>query len=251
MPTYRLQIEYDGGGYHGWQVQPELPTVQGAIERALMLLTRQTVRTSGAGRTDRGVHARGQVASFRIDTLLDCRRVIAGIQGICGHDIKVRRMEEAPERFHARHDALWREYAYRLLEHPSALERDRAWRPPCVPTIARLREASVPLVGHHDFSAFANASADEVDPRCTILSAEWDCWEGGLLLRIRADHFLYKMVRTIVATLVRESITGGRGAEGIGEILASGSRSRARPPAPAAGLCLERVGYDPPWPSGG
>jgi tRNA pseudouridine38-40 synthase len=157
-------------------------------------------------------------------------------------------MEEAPEAFHSRHDAIWREYRYRILERPSALLRERAWLPRPVPAIGPLRQATSAIVGRHDFTSFANASPDDVDPCCEILSAEWDCWEEGILLTIRADHFLYKMVRTLVGTLVRESSSDGGGAMRVAAILEGRSRQLAAPPAPAAGLCLERVGYDPPWP---
>ncbi len=250
MHVYRLQIEYDGGAFHGWQIQAELRTVQGEIDRALTLVTRQTIRTTGAGRTDQGVHARGQVASFRCDSPVDCRRAVRGVEGICGRELRVRRMEEAPEDFHARRAAMWREYRYRILEDPSALLRDRAWRPHEVPALALLREASGAILGRHDFTSFASASSDQVDPRCAILRADWDCWEAGIQLTIRADHFLYKMVRTLVGTLLRESCSGGGGADRMQAIIEGRSRQLAAPPAPSAGLCLERVGYDPPWPSG-
>ena len=249
MPVYRLQIEYDGGLFHGWQIQPALKTVQGELDRSLSLVTRQEVRTVGAGRTDQGVHARGQVASFRCESPIDRSRAIRGIHGICGAEIRVHHLEEAAESFHARHSALWREYRYQILDRPSALFRERAWLPRIVPPLRHLREASRAILGPHDFTSFANASDDDVDPQCTILRADWDCWEEGILLTIRADHFLYKMVRTLVGTLVRESHQAGGGAQRIAEILEGKSRRLAAAPAPARGLCLEQVGYDPPWPS--
>lgn len=251
MHVYRLQIEYDGGAFHGWQAQPDLRTVQGEIDRALSLVTRQRVHTVGAGRTDRGVHARGQVASFRCDAPVDCRRVARGVEGISGRDLRVRSMSEAPESFHARHAAIWREYRYRILLRPSALHRDCAWLPRAVPPLCILRQATEELLGSHDFTSFAGASPDVVDPRCSILRADWDCWDEGLQLTIRADHFLYKMVRTLVGTLIREAASESGGADRIRLILGGGSRQLAAPPAPAHGLSLERVGYDPPWPMEG
>lgn len=247
MPVYRLLLEYDGTAFHGWQIQPAVRTVQGEIERALSLIARRPVRTAAAGRTDRGVHAHGQVVSFQIDDPLAPQRVIAGIQGICGGEIRVRACDEAPPGFHARHRAIWREYSYRMCERPSALWRGLAWQGPSLPSLPLLRAAAEPLLGRHDFAAFANASPDQLEFDCNILDARWDCWEAGFIMRIRADRFLYKMVRTIVSSLVRAA-GSGEGAAGIAEILASRSRQRAAPPAPPCGLTLEAVGYDPAWP---
>jgi tRNA pseudouridine38-40 synthase len=248
MPRYRLLLEYDGGAFHGWQMQAAVRSVQGEIERALGLLTRAPIRTAAAGRTDRGVHAVGQVVSFDAPGMLDPRRVIEGIHGICGPEIRVHRMEEAPRDFHARHSAVWREYRYRICLHPSALWRGQAWQGRRWPSLPALREATLPILGSHDFSACANSSPDEVSPLCAVQTAEWDCWEDGLLFTIRADRFLYKMVRTIVGTVVRESRDGGGGAARVAEILAARRRHDAGPPAPAAGLVLRAVGYLPPWP---
>ena len=250
MPSYRLLLEYDGTGFHGWQVQPQVRTVQGEIERALALLTRQAIRTAAAGRTDRGVHARGQVVSFETDGALDCRRIVAGIQGICGDELKVRRLDAAPPGFHARHDARWRLYRYRVALAASALSRDRAWHPRIPLCLPLLRAAAEPLLGAHDFSAFANASPDDAHPVCAIDRADWECVGEELVFAVRADRFLYKMVRTMVGTLVRAAAPGGGGAATVAEILDGRDRRAAAPPAPAAGLCFMQVGYDPPWPPG-
>lgn len=248
MPTYRLLVEYDGTDFHGWQTQPNGRTVQGEIERALGLITREEVRTAGAGRTDAGVHAKGQVVTFRLECAVDRDRLRAGIEGICGDELRVRRCDDAPERFHARHDARWRAYSYRLLEERSARWRRLAWFPRAMPSLAILRRTSGPVLGEHDFSSFANLTRDQGSPICTVLDLDWNCWTEGLVLRIRADHFLYKMVRNLVGTLVRESLPDGGGAAAIEEILAGRNRRLAAPPAPASGLCFDAVGYDPPWP---
>jgi tRNA pseudouridine38-40 synthase len=162
--------------------------------------------------------------------------------------MRARRFEEAPESFHARHSACWREYSYRILLQPSSYHRDRAWWVPSLPGLGRLRASAEALLGAHDFSAVANQSSDPVDPVCTVTRADWGIWEGGLSFVIRADHFLYRMVRTIVATMIREARPGSAGADGIAALLATRNRALAAAPAPAHGLCLEEVGYDPQWP---
>jgi tRNA pseudouridine38-40 synthase len=222
--------------------------VQGEIERALQLILRNPVRTVGAGRTDRGVHARGQVASFKLDQSFDCRRIISGIHGICGGDLRIRLLEPAPESFHARHDARSRTYTYRIIESSSALWRERAWHPPSLPSLPSLRRACRPLLGRHDFISFANYSPEQEGSECLVKSLDWSLWEEGFLFEICADRFLYKMVRNIVATLLREAGQEGGGEEAIASILARRNRREAAAPAPAEGLCLERVEYDPPWP---
>lgn len=249
MTSYRILLEYDGGAFHGWQVQPEVRTVQGEIERALGLLARRTIRTAAAGRTDRGVHALGQVVSFETDAQLVPRRMVAGIEGICGREVRVRRFEEAPPGFHARHDARWRRYMYRISLEASALRRERAWHPMVDLHLPLLRAATESLLGPHDFSSFANASPDDVPPFCEIVRADWDCGDGELRFTVQADRFLYKMVRTMVGTLVREARPGGGGAAAVARILEARDRRAAAAPAPAAGLALMAVGYDPLWPA--
>lgn len=248
MPFYRLLLEYDGSAFHGWQTQPNVRTVQGELNRALSILSRESVQTAGAGRTDCGVHARGQVVSFELAGPIEKDRLIAGIHGLCGGDLRVLRLDLAPDRFHARHDALWRAYSYRLLEHPSSLMRKLAWYPPTLPNLASLRQASEPLLGFHNLESFANTSPDNGSNESMILSLDWDCWDEGLIMTIRADRFLYKMVRNIVGTLVREASETGGGRDAVAAVLSARNRKSAAPPAPAEGLCFEAVGYDPPWP---
>ncbi len=247
MPVYRLLVEYDGACFHGWQVQPQVRTVQGELERALTILARTNVVIAAAGRTDRGVHARGQVASFAFDELIPTDRWMRGVNGICGPDLRVHLLEEAPEDFHARHRARWRLYRYRIALTRGPLARARSWSLPHAPGLPRLREACASVVGRHDFSAFANASPDAAEPVCEVQSAEWEASAEGYVFTIRGDRFLYKMVRTMVGTLVREASRGG-GGEAVAAVLDSRDRRRAAAPAPAWGLTLEAVGYDPPWP---
>ncbi|MDM7915719.1 MAG: tRNA pseudouridine(38-40) synthase TruA [Candidatus Eisenbacteria bacterium] len=251
MPAYRMQVAYDGTEFHGWQTQPGLRTVQGEIERALAILTRERVRTFGAGRTDAGVHARGQVVSFRCDGVLEPRKAIGGIQALCGPEVRVTAFDhDAPPEFHARHDARWRRYRYRLLERSSPLYRTQAWQPKRLPSLPALRAASLPLRGRHDFSSFANASPDPSHPVCDVTRLDWERWEEGIELIVEADHFLYRMVRNIVGAVLAAARCHGGGADEVARILEARDRRVGGVPAPAHGLCLLAVGYDPPWPEG-
>lgn len=256
MRTVRLTLEYDGTRFHGWQRQPGLRTVQGEIETAVSTILREPVALHGAGRTDAGVHALGQVASFRCEGTLALARLRSGIEALTGDDVTVRAIEEAPAGFHARHDARARHYVYLLLDRRSALWRDRALLTRARPDVGRLNEAAACLVGDHDFAGFSCASTDEKGTGSRVCYALWEPWARGLAFRIGAVRFLHKMVRCIVG----ESLALARGRltrEAFEARLARPER-RGEQVAPAGGLYLASVDYDPapawgpdclpPWP---
>lgn len=244
MRTFRVTVSYDGTGFHGWQVQPEQRTVQGVLEDALrVVLGEQDLRIHGAGRTDAGVHARGQVASFASATRLPERAVAAQAQRRLPPDVRIHDLREAPDGFHARHSARARRYAYRLLHHDDVLWARFAWRPPLRWNPWGLDRATRVLEGTHDFRAFQSAGSSEAHPVCRLYRARWTAWEAGLRLDIVADHFLYHMVRNVVGTALRVS-TAPDPAAAMREVLASGSRARAGMNAPACGLCLEQAFYE-------
>ena len=243
--SIRLLVAYDGAAYHGWQVQPELPTVQGELERALAAITGRAVRVQGAGRTDAGVHALGQVASLRVVTRLDSVRLRAALNAHLPRDIRIERAGEAPPDFAARFSALWREYRYLLARSESPFLRGRAWVPRHWPDPARMNAALLPITGEHEFTAFT--TQPEGPYGCRVHEAMWSEWEGGLAFTIRSNRFLYQMVRILVGTCV-EIGRGRLDPEALARILEQGDRRHAGPLAPAAGLYLIQVGYDPPWP---
>jgi tRNA pseudouridine38-40 synthase len=241
--NYRLRVAYDGTGFHGWQRQPGWRTVQGVLEGALAaLLGVEEITLHGAGRTDAGVHARGQVASFRAETPIPGAALRHALGPRLPQDLRVLESAAAADGFDARRSALARRYSYRLLRAEDPLEERFAWRPRRWPDPEALNVATRVLEGRRDFSAFRSTGSSESNPVCDITRARWTTWEGGLRFEIAADHFLYHMVRSIVGT----ALEACRAADPAGRMLAvieGLDRSAAGPTAPAHGLCLEEVTY--------
>jgi tRNA pseudouridine38-40 synthase len=250
VPRYRLLLEYDGSVFHGWQIQPNGPTVQDAVERALEVLLRYRPDVVGSGRTDAGVHARGQVAHF--DTLepVEPLRASRSLNGLLPRAVRVRRLSEVDDSFHARYDAVSRRYHYYVSTVPTALQAGYRWLLIPAPDFDRMNEAAALLLGTHDFDAFCRIQSETVNRVCTVSHARFvpeirdypdgdaECWR----FEVVADRFLHGMVRAIVGTLVQIG-RGNRDVESIEEILGSRDRRMAGPAAPAHGLVLEHVGY--------
>ncbi len=245
MRTLKLQVQYVGTSYHGWQVQPDRPTVQGHLERALSRMTGERIRVSGAGRTDAGVHARGQVASFTTASGIPCRGLLQGANGLLPPDIRVMSVEEAAPGFHARHHALSKDYCYRF-------STARVLSPFLAPTVeslrgeldvARMERAAHYFLGRHDFTAFCGAEGRQKDAVRNVSVSSFGEEPGSVrVYRISADGFLQYLVRTIVGTLF-EAGRGRIDPDSIPEIFASRDRTRAGPTAAARGLTLEKVHY--------
>ena len=245
MRTFRLTVAYDGTEFHGWQVQPGLRTVQGALEEALdRLPVTERTRVSGAGRTDAGVHARGQVASFSAGTTLPVRALVPLLERHLPDDLRIESAAETSADFHARHSARARHYAYRLLSKRDVLLGRFAWLPRHAPPADALVVATRVLEGEHDCSAFQASGGPPVRPVCRIVRASWSAWEGGWRMDVIADHFLYHMVRNIVGTALAVAAAADPGAAML-EVLASRDRRRAGLTAPACGLTLVQVFYEP------
>lgn len=242
MATFRLAIEYDGGGFAGWQIQKRERTVQGEVEAALWRLSGTHVRIAGAGRTDAGCHAAGQVASLTMTTRLAADRLLMALNAHLPADVRVVEAAEVRGSFHARFRAVRRAYRYLIVPPPSAIHRGRAWARPMRADPAALNAAVAPLLGAHDFTSFSRQGADETSPRCRVERARWRGAKGALRFDIEADRFLYTMVRRVVSTVIRAAESGG-GARAVQAVLDERSRRAAAPPAPAHGLYLMRVRY--------
>jgi tRNA pseudouridine38-40 synthase len=234
--TTRLRLEYDGTEFAGWAAQPGLRTVQETLEGALATVLRREVALTVAGRTDRGVHARGQVASHHGDPA-----PLRNLNALLPGDVSVLASEPAPDGFDARRDARSRTYRYRVHTRsaPSPFERGRAlWWPRPLDRDA-LRACAAALVGTHDFTAFTPTETDHVRFQRDVLRAEWVEEPGDVLaFWIEADTFMRHMVRVLVGTMLEAP-----GPERFRELLKGRPRSEAGATAPAHGLYLESVAY--------
>ena len=245
----RFTVAYHGEPFAGLARNEGVDTVAGRLEDAFSLITGGTVRLVGAGRTDRGVHAIGQVISvdlpveFPLDLL--CRRV----NKLCAPYISVREPAIVDDRFDARHSARFRAYRYLVWNSdiPSPLLGDRSWHVPYHLDVAAMAAGAIEMVGDHDFSSMCRRPPDigpEVPLRRTVLSAAWSGTAGDLLeFDIRGLAFCHQMVRSIVGLCV-DIGRGRRSAADVAGILAARNRAAAPPVAPAHGLCLMEVGYE-------
>ena len=243
MTTVRLDIEYDGSGFRGWAKQPWLRTVQGELESALTTILREPVELTVAGRTDTGVHAWGQVASF--DTAAELPDNLAKrLNGVGPADVTVRSTGIVSDGFSARHDATARSYCYRLLVRsaPSPFEQGRSlWWPHQLDRGA-LDACAAALLGTHDFTAFTPTQTDHVRFDRHVLAASWTDEGDILAFRITADAFMRNMVRVLVGTQL-EVAGGRRTLESFRALLRGAARSEAGDTAPPHGLYLESVAY--------
>jgi len=245
MPTIKLIVEYDGTRYAGWQRQPDQPTIQEAIETALFQLTQETISVVAAGRTDSGVHALGQVVSFRIDRNWTPREWTKGFNARLPGDIAVRSAAIMRDDFHARYAARGKLYEYRILTRPErpAIDRAYIWHIYRPLDIEAMKQAASLLIGRHNFTSFEGSLTDNEDPHCHLQQLSLTHHEDSLLIQAYADRFLKHMVRAIVGTLV-EVGHGKRLAGSLTDVLAAQNRTVAGRTAPPHGLFLVRVDYD-------
>ncbi len=245
MPTIKLILEYDGTTYAGWQRQLNQPTIQEAVETAIEGITQTKVPVIAAGRTDAGVHAFGQVASFRINRDMTPREWTRALNAHLPETIAVRSAAIMPDTFHARHAAKGKLYEYRILNRPDrpAVDRHFCWHIYKPLDDAAMNQAAMVLIGSHDFSSFETQPTENDDPVCRL--QRLTVFRQGDQLRIEAyaDRFLKQMVRSIVGTLVEIGL-GKRPPHSLTHILSARDRSAAGKTAPPQGLFLVRVDYE-------
>ena len=245
MPVVKLVLAYDGTRYVGWQVQPNGPSVQAEVERALSTLHGSPRRATAAGRTDAGVHAAGQVVSFPEERPLPLRAYVLGMNALLPEDVAVREASLAPDGFDARRSARGKRYRYRIENGATRdpLTRRISWQLFRPLDVAAMRAAAAPLLGRHDFAAFQAADCEAHHAVRDVSRLEVTGDPGGRIeVVVEATAFVKHMVRNVVGTLVEVGL-GRRAPDSIGELLASRDRRRAGPTAPAQGLCLEAVFY--------
>jgi tRNA pseudouridine38-40 synthase len=253
LPTFKISVAYDGTDYVGWQRQLRGPSIQGVLEEALRTLDPRGVTVTGAGRTDAGVHAEGQVASFSIDRAIAADALVRALNSRLPPDVRVLRAHEVPAAFHARFQALAKTYRYRIWNADvcSPFERRYAWHVPGTLDVGAMAAAAKMLEGRHDFGAFQAAGSETHSTEREILRSRVIASEGtgdhdaiGSLVtyEICGTGFLRHMVRIIVGTLV-EVGRGRRTPQWVWSVLVSRDRARGGPTAPAGGLVLVAVDY--------
>jgi tRNA pseudouridine38-40 synthase len=237
-----LLIEYDGSTYNGWQIQNGQKTVQGEIEQALKQVYSEPIGIIGAGRTDSGVHARGQIAHFDIEYQVDTGKLRRSLNGILNSDIRIKDITSVESSFHARYSAILREYHYCIALQPTAILRDYSWYIAYSLDLNRMNKAAKCIAGRNDFTSFCRVNSDVNNHYCHIKKAQWLKRDDHIIFMIQADRFLHGMVRALVGTLV--DVGRGRlNLTDIIEILGAKNRSAASQSAPAKGLILEKVFY--------
>jgi tRNA pseudouridine38-40 synthase len=244
----RLDLAYDGTDFHGWAAQPGLRTVQGELSAALATVLRvPSVDVVCAGRTDAGVHARGQVVHLDLEAAPEHGSLVRRLNGILPADVRVRRAGQVSEHFDARFGALWRRYAYRIADRPESLDplargQVLAWSRPL--DVDAMNQASALLVGRHDFASFCKQREGATTIR-TLEELTWEREDTGVLVgTVRADAFCHSMVRSLVGCLVAVG-EGRRPVAWAGEILRAETRDPSVAVVHAHGLTLEEVAYPP------
>jgi tRNA pseudouridine38-40 synthase len=245
VPRYKISVEYDGGPFVGWQRQDTGPSIQAALEEAIFAFTGERLQVRGAGRTDAGVHARGQVAHFDLAAEKPTDEVRGALNfHLRPHPIVVPTVELAAPGFHARFSATWRRYRYRILNRraPAALDRSQVWHVPVPLDEAAMAETAMVLVGHHDFNSFRSVACQSKTSIKTLdlLTVQRDGEE--IDIEVGARSFLHNQVRILVGTL--QLVGRGQWSKrDVEEALAARDRTRAGPTAPPIGLCLMEVRY--------
>jgi tRNA pseudouridine38-40 synthase len=235
-------MEYDGTDFVGWQTQPNGRSVQEEITKVLDQVLQESVNVIGAGRTDSGVHARGQVANLRTNSTLSTGAVLNALGGLLPEDICVYSVEEVPEDFHARYSARERLYRYYISFKPSAIGRRYQWYVKYDLDFEILNSIATQVVGEHDFESFCKADSAADSFVCTVNTSAWMRAHAGLIYEVRANRFLRGMVRALVGTMV-DIARGFTPPEEFPRILTAKDRRKAGLAAPAQGLFLEEVLY--------
>jgi tRNA pseudouridine38-40 synthase len=244
MRNVKLTIQYDGTNYHGWQTQSGGPTIQGELTKVISTLDQRPVILHGAGRTDSGVHAEGQIATCLIERDFSVKEFRDAINGNISRDIRVSQVEDVDERFHARISAKQKTYRYQIwtgeVMSPFTYRYFHHIRSPLA--VEEMQQAAAHLLGNHDFAAFVGTGADTDSNVRTLYRLDVEAEPDRILVTASANGFLRYMVRTIVGTLI-EVGRGRRPPKSLLDLLASQDRGQAGQTAPAAGLTLVRVDY--------
>ncbi|MGA8431667.1 MAG: tRNA pseudouridine(38-40) synthase TruA [Candidatus Sulfotelmatobacter sp.] len=250
MRNLKLILSYDGSEFYGWQVQPDVPTVQGTLASVIGRITGEKVLPQGSGRTDAGVHALAQVVTFVTESSVPTANFLKALNAILPASVRVLEVAEMPAEFHARHSAQAKTYRYRIYRGsicPPFLAR-YVWHYPYSLDESAMNSAAARVIGEHDFTSFAavdperNRDGDTVSNVRKIYASAWERTADELIYTVRGSGFLHHMVRNLVGTLILVGKATLQAAD-VTRILQAQSRAAAGPTAPANGLCLVQVEY--------
>jgi len=243
MPTWKLTLEYDGTRYRGWQSQKNTDrTVQGVLLRAARELFGEEVSAGGAGRTDAGVHALGQVAHLKARRRLPEAEVERGLNDRLPYDVNILSVEPASDKFHARHDAVTRTYLYRISRRRTAFDKRYVWWVKDRLDFSAMQRASKLFAGRHDFASFCENPKGQESTVVVVEKSDILDWAHEIHYRVEASHFLWKMVRRLVGAIA-EVGRGNLDRAGVEKLLTEKSGEPAKWTAPPSGLFLEKVTY--------
>lgn len=243
MSRYKLTIEYNGTNFSGWQIQPDARTVEGVLEAAFSKILQRPIDLLGQGRTDAGVHAKAQTAHVDLELQnIELDRLIFGVNGIIGKEIYIHSAEKVHDDFHARFDALSREYTYTILKKRSPLLSHLGWEAPREFDSSSMYKCAELLIGEFDFAGFSKYNEENYTSLCTILNCSINETENSLEFTIEANRFLRNMVRRIIGTMMQVSI-GKISVSDFEELLNNPISNTKTFTAPAHGLTLKKIIY--------
>lgn len=240
--TFKIVLEYDGSEFNGWQIQPNKRTVQDEVEKAIFTITGEKIRVTGAGRTDAGVHALGQVASFNIRNSSEENRLIKALNAVLPSDIQIIELQQKENQFNARRDAICRTYRYVIAKHPKAIGRQYAWYPRLRYDLDLMISVSEFLKGEHCWKAFCKTEEHEKKYQSTVQDVFWQINQHDVQFYITAERFFHNMVRIILGTLFDVG-RGKMSVEQMCSLFKSNDRKKAGITLPPHGLTLMRVDY--------
>ena len=243
--NFKITIEYDGTPFSGWQIQNDKITVQGEIEKSFSCILNQKIKINGAGRTDAGVHAMGQVANFHAVTSISCNDIRKGVNSIIHGPVVIRKCEIVNSDFHARYNALSKEYHYHILNRsdPCAIGKNYIWHIKQALDLEKMNQCCSVITGSHDFKSFEGAGSPRAHTIRKIFSARMEKQENNIIIfKIKANGFLRFMVRNIVGTLVQAGLSK-LSVNDFKSVLKAKNRNMAGPTAPPHGLFMIRVNY--------
>ena len=241
MQRIKLIIEYDGSGFAGWQYQKEQPTIQSEIEKALRIIFKKEIQVTGAGRTDAGVHARGQVAHLDIPEY-DLQKLQRSLNGLLTNQIVIKNINYCDSDFHARFSAVSRRYRYYISLQPLAINRHQIWSISYALNLRLMQMAAGMIEKTENFQAFCKIKSEVNHYLCTIMRSRWFFKDDLLVYEVKANRFLHGMVRALVGSMIDVG-QGHFSLKDFSEIISSKDRTRLRTTAPAKGLILEEVEY--------